>query len=245
MERGHGAIAGRFPASTTSITIGGVSLFDNNASLANAGVVYVILKDWGERGDGRGPAVGLHTRLQARSTRSRGARHVVPPPPIQGLGLAGGFQMQVAAHRRQLRLRASCRADGPDRGARQRAARAPRADDAVPRQRAAAHVDIDRRKAETLGVNVGDAFADDADLSRLDLCQPVPAFGAHSRSSCRPMRGSARRRRTSPAQGAATAGRAWCPSARWRGSKPSSGPQRAHALQPVPSATINGRRRPA
>ena len=32
------------------IAIAGISVLDNSATLANAGVAYVVLKDWSERG---------------------------------------------------------------------------------------------------------------------------------------------------------------------------------------------------
>ena len=49
----------------------------------------------------------LQREARRRSTEAR--MLVLPPPPIQGIGNAGGFTMQVAAARRQLRLPASCR----------------------------------------------------------------------------------------------------------------------------------------
>ncbi|MET0745571.1 MAG: efflux RND transporter permease subunit, partial [Microvirga sp.] len=85
-----GAAIRDVPGVDHAITVGGVSLFDNNASLANAGIVYVILKDWSQRGAGE-DLLSIYTRLQARLDEFQDARStVVPPPPIQGLGLAGG-----------------------------------------------------------------------------------------------------------------------------------------------------------
>jgi hypothetical protein len=54
----------------------------------------VILKDWSKRGTGEDPFDLQRAAIRAR--RPAEARSiVVPPPPIQGLGLAGGFEMQV------------------------------------------------------------------------------------------------------------------------------------------------------
>ncbi|WP_407525600.1 efflux RND transporter permease subunit [Methylobacterium oryzisoli] len=140
------------------VSIGGVSLLDNNASLANAGVAYVILKDWSERGAGEDLRT-LYAGLQARLSALPEARStVVPPPPIQGLGLTGGFQMQV-----------QLTGGSFDYAALQRAADALVAAGAAqpglvrvttPFRAGAPHlrVDLDRRKAETLGVNPGDAL---------------------------------------------------------------------------------------
>jgi HAE1 family hydrophobic/amphiphilic exporter-1 len=77
------------------ISIAGISALDNSSSLANAGVAYLILKDWSQRGAGedlRSLVVGLNQKLGAIPE----ARVlVIPPPPIQGIGNAAGFAMQV------------------------------------------------------------------------------------------------------------------------------------------------------
>ena len=43
-------IARKTPGVEQAITIAGISALDNNASLANAGVAYLVLKPWSERG---------------------------------------------------------------------------------------------------------------------------------------------------------------------------------------------------
>ncbi|WP_050403809.1 efflux RND transporter permease subunit [Bradyrhizobium embrapense] len=88
-------IARKTPGVEQVVTIAGISALDNSSSLANAGVAYVILKDWGARGPGedlRSLVYGLNDKLavipEARIL-------VIPPPPIQGIGNAAGFAMQV------------------------------------------------------------------------------------------------------------------------------------------------------
>ena len=88
-------IARKTPGVEQVVSIAGISALDNSSSLANAGVAYVILKDWGSRGPGedlRSLVYGLNDRLavipEARIL-------VIPPPPIQGIGNAAGFAMQV------------------------------------------------------------------------------------------------------------------------------------------------------
>ena len=77
------------------IAIDGVSLLDNNTSLANAGVLYVMFKDWSERGKAQDLKV-LYTKLNEIAASTLTAKIlVVVPPPIQGLGLSGGFQIQI------------------------------------------------------------------------------------------------------------------------------------------------------
>jgi hydrophobic/amphiphilic exporter-1 (mainly G- bacteria), HAE1 family len=83
------------PGVAHAIAIGGVSALDNNASLPNSAVVYLTLNDWSQRGKGQ-DLLSLYRRLNAELGTLQQARVLVlPPPPIQGLGPAGGFQMQV------------------------------------------------------------------------------------------------------------------------------------------------------
>ncbi|WED43920.1 efflux RND transporter permease subunit [Legionella cardiaca] len=77
------------------IAIDGISLLDNNSSLANSGVLYVMFKDWSVRGKGE-DLRSLYTKLNEIASQTLDAKVlVVVPPPIQGLGLSGGVQMQV------------------------------------------------------------------------------------------------------------------------------------------------------
>jgi hydrophobic/amphiphilic exporter-1 (mainly G- bacteria), HAE1 family len=88
-------ITRKVPGVDKVITIAGVSPLDNSATLASAGVAYIILKDWSERGKGEdllGMFNGLNTALAAIDDASV---LVMPPPPIQGVGNDAGFTMQV------------------------------------------------------------------------------------------------------------------------------------------------------
>ncbi|HAT1727339.1 TPA: multidrug efflux RND transporter permease subunit [Legionella pneumophila] len=77
------------------ISIDGISLLDNNSLLPNAGVIYVIFKDWSVRGKSENLRA-LYTKFNAMAKETLDAKVlVVVPPPIQGLGMSGGFQMQV------------------------------------------------------------------------------------------------------------------------------------------------------
>ena len=77
------------------IAINGVSVLDNNANLANAGVLYVMFKDWSVRGKKENLPT-LYKQLNEIAANTLGAKILVMvPPSIQGLGNAGGFQMQV------------------------------------------------------------------------------------------------------------------------------------------------------
>jgi HAE1 family hydrophobic/amphiphilic exporter-1 len=79
------------------ITISGMSLLDNSADLFNAGSAWVMLKPFEDRLKEKDQDfVSIYNRLQkAVAKLPDGKSFVLPPPPIQGIGNAGGFQMQL------------------------------------------------------------------------------------------------------------------------------------------------------
>ena len=88
-------IARATPGVAQVIAIAGVSALDNNATLANGGVAYIILKDWSERGKGqdlRSLFVGLNRSL---GEIEEAKTLVLPPPAIQGIGAGAGSTMQI------------------------------------------------------------------------------------------------------------------------------------------------------
>ncbi len=90
-----GQISRKNQAVAHTISIGGMSALENNASLSSAGMVYVMLKDWSVRGKGE-DLRSLYDEFSKQLTSYQSARTMVlVPPPIQGLGLSGGFQMQL------------------------------------------------------------------------------------------------------------------------------------------------------
>ncbi len=88
-------LAGQNAGVEKVITIAGVSALDNNASLANAGVAYIILKDWGVRGKALGLLPMLTGLNRTMSQIEEATVRVLPPPPIQGIGFAAGFTFQL------------------------------------------------------------------------------------------------------------------------------------------------------
>jgi HAE1 family hydrophobic/amphiphilic exporter-1 len=153
------AICRENPALERTIAIGGVSPLDNNASLANAGIVYLMLKPWQERGKGE-DLLNVYDQISSRLDRYQEAKlRVLVPPPIQGLGLSGGFQMQVEL------------TDGSFDFARlqkaadtivARASKEPAIRVALTALRASAPqvtIHVERTQAENLGVAVGDVYS--------------------------------------------------------------------------------------
>jgi HAE1 family hydrophobic/amphiphilic exporter-1 len=88
-------IAKATPGVDQVVTIAGISALDNSSTLANAGVAYIILKDWSLRGKGEDLASLYATLNKSLSDMADGRVLVLPPPPIQGIGNAAGFTMQV------------------------------------------------------------------------------------------------------------------------------------------------------
>ena len=146
------------PGVAEVITVAGVSAFDGNASLPNAGLAYIMLKPWDQRDKSQGllPVYqGISKRL---ADLPDGLAVVVPPPSIQGVGNTGGFTMMVqltdgssdfsrlseAAHA----VAGRALADGRLQGAQVTSSfDAPQLG-----------VSIDREKAARLGVPVNDVF---------------------------------------------------------------------------------------
>ncbi len=90
-----GRIAKATPGVDQVITIAGMSALDNNSTLANAGLAYIMLNDWSKRGAGEDLASLYKTLNDSLATVGEGRVLVLPPPPIQGIGNAGGFTMQI------------------------------------------------------------------------------------------------------------------------------------------------------
>jgi hydrophobic/amphiphilic exporter-1 (mainly G- bacteria), HAE1 family len=95
MEKIQHAVA-TVPGVEDVVCISGISVLDNSASLSNAGVAYVILKDWSERTSASEGLLGMYQALSTAVAPIEDATIlVVPPPAIQGIGNSGGFSMQV------------------------------------------------------------------------------------------------------------------------------------------------------
>ena len=77
------------------IEIGGYSLLDGVIS-ANAGAFWIVLKHWDERSTPETQIQAIVDSLNRRLAQVQGAMvFATRPPPIQGLGSTGGFQMQL------------------------------------------------------------------------------------------------------------------------------------------------------
>jgi hydrophobic/amphiphilic exporter-1 (mainly G- bacteria), HAE1 family len=154
-------VAKRIPGVDQVVGISGISVLDNSAALPNAGVAYVILKNWSEREKAKDQDMfslfnKLRTALQDQILEAN--IMVIPPPPIQGIGNSGGFTMEVelkdgSADFVKLQSAANEIVDNAkSQSAVQTVFSTFRA--TVPQLQ----VTVDRNKAETLGVTVGQVF---------------------------------------------------------------------------------------
>ena len=90
-------LAREIPGVERVISVTGMSLLDNSADLFNAGAAWVMLKPFDERLKAKGQdLLSIYKRLSAALMNlPDGQARVLPPPAIQGIGNAGGFQMQL------------------------------------------------------------------------------------------------------------------------------------------------------
>jgi HAE1 family hydrophobic/amphiphilic exporter-1 len=142
------------------VTVSGISILDNRASLANAGVAFVVLKDWDVRLKEKDQDLSsIYRRLNGALQGVLSARaFALLPPPIQGLGNVGGFTMQVEIKNGDFdyslleSLTNTLARDGNGQSALRRVGTTFRA--TAPEL----FVTVDRIKAETLGISVGQVF---------------------------------------------------------------------------------------
>jgi HAE1 family hydrophobic/amphiphilic exporter-1 len=153
------AVAKKTPGVDQVVTVAGISPLDNSASLANAGVAYVTLKPWSQRGKGQ-DLLSLFIGMNRAMQEVMDARVlVVPPPPIQGVGNASGSTMQLELRDgsydfRKLQGLANAIVEaGTGQSSFQRMLTTFRSD--APQFR----IDVDRVKAQTLHVNVDQVFS--------------------------------------------------------------------------------------
>ncbi len=141
------------------ICIAGISVLDNSASLSNAGVAYVVLKDWNQRTSAAEGLLGMYRALNtAVAPIEEATALVVPPPAIQGIGNSGGFSMEVELRDgtgdfpKLQSLARTIVGDASTQSGLGRLNTTIRS--TVPQMR----VKVDRTKSEALGITVGQVF---------------------------------------------------------------------------------------
>jgi hydrophobic/amphiphilic exporter-1 (mainly G- bacteria), HAE1 family len=155
-------IAKAIPGVDHVVAISGVSLLDNLAPLTNAGVAFVILNGWDARLKEKDQDLAsIDRRLNGALQQEvmAATAFATLPPPIQGIGNVSGFTMQVEIKNGDLdyalleSLAQTVVNDGRAQSALARLTTSFRAD--APQF----NVIVNRTKAETLGITVGNVFS--------------------------------------------------------------------------------------
>ncbi len=161
VERLNGVLRKRQEAGEVQnwFVFGGFSLLDGTAA-PNSATAFIAWSDWSKRTKPENQQEALVKSIQGEFFQMKEAFIlVIVPPSIQGLGVAGGFQMQVedregtglpALQERTQALIAEARKNHPEVGSANSTFRS-----GVPQ----IYLDINRAKAEKMGVKLNDVFA--------------------------------------------------------------------------------------
>ena len=79
------------------VSIGGVSLLDSFSPDPSAGGMFIVLKPWGERSKAKGTdlrSIYMNLTKAFHNIEAAGTQ-VILPPAIPGLGMSGGFNLQL------------------------------------------------------------------------------------------------------------------------------------------------------
>ncbi|HXT82342.1 MAG TPA: efflux RND transporter permease subunit [Acetobacteraceae bacterium] len=154
-------IASSTPGVDKVIAISGLSALDNFSDQSNTGVSFVILKPWEQRSKAKGTdIISIAQHLQTGLDKAPDGRlFVLAPPPIQGIGNAGGFQMQLELLGGSFDY---AKLDAATKQLIKAAADDPQLQHVLTTfSPGSPHVSVtvDRARAETLRVSVGDVFS--------------------------------------------------------------------------------------
>ena len=146
------------PGVADVITIGGYSFLDGIQS-SNGGAAIAVLDDWSDRSSPELHATAIANAVTRKLLQiQEGTSFAFIPPPIQGLGSAGGFEYMLqdrgAAGVQQLQTIAE---DLAYEGNRQ--ANLARVNNSFRATVPQLYLELDRTKAKTLGIPLSDIFA--------------------------------------------------------------------------------------
>jgi HAE1 family hydrophobic/amphiphilic exporter-1 len=155
-------IAKGTPGVHNVIAIAGISALDNSASLNSAGIAYVVLDDWSVREKAKGQDIlSLFRTMQQKLNVQvlEADATIIPPPPIQGIGNAGGFTLMIQVKDGSVDLN---KLGNVTNAIVQDAASQSMVQKVFTTYRATSpqiYISVDRSKAEKLGVTVGQVFS--------------------------------------------------------------------------------------
>ncbi len=150
--------ASKVPGVKDAVAISGISLMDNNANLNSAGAIYLIFDEWSKRGK-KEDLLHMYMALNKIAQPYLDANvMVVVPPPIPGLGMSGGFQMMLQLQEGSTDYQ---KLDLVTQKIVEESQKSPIIRQAITSFRSEVpdlFNPINRTKAESLGVPIGDAF---------------------------------------------------------------------------------------
>ncbi|MGX7742827.1 efflux RND transporter permease subunit [Rhodopseudomonas parapalustris] len=142
------------------IGVSGISPLDNNATMYNAGMLYVVLHDWDQRKTKDLSIDAIAARVRAAlGELDMATALVLMPPPIQGIGNTSGFTMMVEMKNGSsdfLALQNAAQQLAANASTQSGITHAASTFNADVKQ---LRLVVDRMKAETLGVTVGQVFS--------------------------------------------------------------------------------------
>ncbi len=150
-------VLARTPGVKNWVSINGFSMMQG-AALPNAVTVFVIFEDWQKRGTKLSQDVIMGELYRGFDAIPEGEFMVIPPPPIMGIGNAGGFDMMIQ-NRDSLGPEAL---EAAVRAYEEAAARDPRLEHVLSLYSADTpklYLAVDRTKAMTEGVSLPGLFA--------------------------------------------------------------------------------------
>jgi HAE1 family hydrophobic/amphiphilic exporter-1 len=154
------AIIAQTPGIANRVSFGGVSVMDGFATLSNGGVFFAVYDDFEKRvKEGISQQLIMGTLYRELSKIQDAMVFPLVPPAISGLGVASGFEMELQLKGvgfdfpKLAQMTSELIQDGSAQSALSHLNTSFRAD--VPQL----HADIDRIKAESLNVSVGDVFS--------------------------------------------------------------------------------------
>ena len=155
-------IAKGTPGVQNVIAISGISVLDNSATLPSAGIAYVVLDDWSVREKAKNQDILSLFRILTQKINAQvleAEATIIPPPPIQGIGNAGGFTLMTQVKDGSVDLIKLANvtnaivADAASQSMVQKVFTTYRATSPQ------IYISVDRSKAEKLGVTVGQVFS--------------------------------------------------------------------------------------
>ncbi|PWT91004.1 MAG: hydrophobe/amphiphile efflux-1 family RND transporter, partial [Proteobacteria bacterium] len=155
-------IAQSTPGVKNVITISGISVLDNNATLFNAGLAYVTLDDWSVREKAKDQDLISLFRILTKKLDTQvleAATTVIPPPPIQGIGNAGGFTLMIQEKDGSVDFRKLANVTNQIISDAQSQSMVQRIFTSFAATSPQLYISVDRSKAEKLGVTVGQVFS--------------------------------------------------------------------------------------